>query len=402
MKHLVPLLCLVAGCGLDPIAQGPTLSDSGSSDNIDDQLLIGDLRIVPAEVDYGAIALQATVGEELILTNTGEETLSITSVYLDGDTAFSLSTTAVPFDLESGTDMVLTVSFTPDAEQDYSGTVNILVSGEADFGVIPLIGSGSLTGSTGGDDTGEDSEGLGALAVSTSSIDFGVVDIGDIGQEVVTVTNTGDAAVMITDITSTAAGIIDGDIGSVPLQLSAGDSRDLTVTYTPAEEVLTTAFIVIENDLGMELEVTASGEGFQDCTLCIPVISISTGGSDNSTMDQFSSVFGSTDTQTLTIQNNGDVDLEVTDITITNDTTAPSSLICGTDGRYTLASSFSGVVLPAYGTTSVQVSYTFNGSGLCGEISLYPLSNENTLVIKSNDVSTPEYVITLGGNGLGL
>ena len=65
-------------------------------------------------------------------------------------------------------------------------------------------------------------------------------------------------------------------------------------------------------------------------------------------------------------------------------------------------SSTSSIVLEAYGSTTVSVDYTYTGSGICGEVSLYPLNYENTIVIESNDISYPEYVITLGGNGIGL
>jgi hypothetical protein len=118
-------------------------------------------------------------------------------------------------------------------------------------------------------------------------------------------------------------------------------------------------------------------------------------------MDQFASNFGSADAQTLLIYNNGDTDLEISDITLTNDTTSSSTLICGPAGSYTM-SSLSTTTIGAYSSASVTVTYTFSGSGVCGEVSLYPLSYENTIVIESNDLSYPEYVITLGGTGLGI
>ena len=62
------------------------------------------------------------------MTNTGEETLTVSSFYLDGDTSFSLNTSALSFDVEAGADVVQELTFSPTEEVDYSGTLNIWLS----------------------------------------------------------------------------------------------------------------------------------------------------------------------------------------------------------------------------------------------------------------------------------
>jgi hypothetical protein len=393
---------ILPGCGLDPIGTSPDLTDSGLTDS-DDVLMIGNLQVSPSSLDFGDILLNADVSQEITLSNTGSDTVSLSSAYLDGDTAYTLTIASTPLDISSGEDISMVIGFSPDAEQTYSGTLNLLVSGEADFAIVDITGVGSLTGGTGtGDDTGDTDTDLGTtgISVSTDTISFGTVDIGNTESESVTITNTGSVEVMLQDVATTAAGVVEGDL-ETPMLLEEGESTTFSVTYTPTDEVNTTAILTIENDSGEEPEIAVTGTGYQNCTICSPVLAVSTGGSNSSSMDQFASNFGSADAQTLLIYNNGDTDLEISDITLTNDTTSSSTLICGTAGSYTM-SSLSTTTIGAYSSASVTVTYTFSGSGVCGEVSLYPLSYENTIVIESNDLSYPEYVITLGGTGLGI
>ena len=401
MRALVLPALLLTACGLDPLSDGPTQTgDSGAFDP-DNILMIGDLQVSPGSVDFGEVQLETSTSQTLTLLNTGSSTVSLSSAYLDGDTAYTLTTPTVPpFDIAPDESTTMVIDFTPDAEQTFTGTLNLLVSGEADFAVLELIGVGSLSGSSGDDTGGGGGSGTSSISASTNTINFDVVDIGYTASEVVTITNTGDSDVMIQDVATTASGVVEGDL-ETPSLLAAGDSRSFSVTFTPIAEVSTTAILTIENDSGTEPEIAVTGEGYQNCSICAPQLSVITGGSNSSSMDQFTSSFGAADSQTLSIYNNGDVDLEITDISITNDTAANSGVICGTGGTYTLTSS-SSVTVPAYSSTSATVSYTFSGSGICGEVSLYPLNYENTLVIDSNDPSNPEYVITLGGNGFGL
>jgi len=392
-------LLVMTGCGLDPLTDGPEDSDSGEV-GLDDVLMLGDLQVSPGSIDFGDVLIDASATEEITLSNLGSDTISISSAYLDGDTAYSL-TAAAPVDLAGGEDTSLVLTFAPDAEQTYTGTLNLLVSGEVDFAVIDITGIGSLTGSTGGEDTDDtDDTGTTGLSVSTSTVSFGTVDIGDVASETVTITNTGSNDIMLQDVATTASGLVEGDL-STPMLLSSGETADFQVTYTPAEEVSTTAILTIENDSGDEPEIAVTGTGYQNCTICAPLLFVSTGGTASDSMDQFTSTFGLTDSHNLVIQNNGDVDLEIDSITLTNDTASASTLICGTGGRYSMSST-SSIVLEAYASTTITVDYTYTGSGVCGEVSLYPLNYENTIVIESNDLSYPEYVITLGGNGIGL
>ena len=144
-------LLVMTGCGLDPLTDGPEDSDSDSGEvGLDDVLMLGDLQVSPGSIDFGDVLIDASATEEITLSNLGSDTISISSAYLDGDTAYSL-TAAAPVDLAGGEDTSLVLTFAPDAEQTYTGTLNLLVSGEVDFAVIDITGIGSNDASLSGE-----------------------------------------------------------------------------------------------------------------------------------------------------------------------------------------------------------------------------------------------------------
>ena len=387
------LMLLLTGCGLEPISKGAgDGDDSGAGGS---SLMVGDVRISPAEVDFGQVLLDSTGEITVELKNTGSDYAGLGSAFLEGSTAFDLVATETPVEL-GGDAVVLTVTFTPDAEQPYEGSLNLLLDGEADFTVLPITGTGTLEVTT-GDDTGDTTGGgSGALSLSQSSADLGRVAIGSAQSTSITVTNTGDAEVLISDVQSTVAEFT-GDIGE-PVVLAPGDAEDLLVLFSPSAETVYSGTLTLVNDSGTDPTISVTGEGFEDCSICQPILQVTTGGSAATTMDQFkATATNNPDIQTLTLMNTGDLKLTVTGITITNDNNPPSKIICGTDGTYALGSVSFPIELEAFETASVPVRFGYSGSELfCGENALFDTSG-NLMTIKSDSAAGSEVVITLGG-----
>ena len=72
------------------------------------------MRINPGEINFSQVQIGQAETAELVMTNTGEETLTVSSFYLDGDTSFSLNTSALSFDVEAGADVVQELDIQPD------------------------------------------------------------------------------------------------------------------------------------------------------------------------------------------------------------------------------------------------------------------------------------------------
>jgi len=130
------------------------------------------------------------------------------------------------------------------------------------------------------------------------------------------------------------------------------------------------------------------GEGEDHCNICSPVLTVDTGGLD---LTSFVTLVGiSTDSRNVNLFNEGDQDLDITDISITNDLLAS----CGT---FTLTGWGGSKTLRPGSSTSITISYRATGS--CIDLDQSSLG-WNILTIDSNDPHSP-YVAALAGVALG-
>jgi hypothetical protein len=387
--HTMILLLVLTGCGLNPITHAP-VDDTASED---DFMMIGDVRVSPSEVRFGAVSLEGSATVEVSLTNLGDSDAELSSAYLEGDTAYTL-TTASPELMPSGASASVVVTFEPDAEQDYTGTLNLLIAGESEIAALPITGAGSTTVDT-DTDTGNTGGTGDGLVLESALVEFGKVPIGTTAARSVEVTNEGSEDILISSVTSTV-GVFLGDLG-VPLVLSPGESEDLLIQYIPTQEVSTNATLTIINDSGDQPEVDVTGSGYEACDICEPRLSVITGGTDSYTMDQFkATALDNPNEQTLFVSNVGDVDLEITAIDIINDTEVGGTLICGRDGNYSLGTVSLPLTIPENGSASIPVRYRYDGAeAFCGEFSID--SGVNVLTITSNSGTGSSLSISLGG-----
>ena len=135
--------------------------------------------------------------------------------------------------------------------------------------------------------------------------------------------------------------------------------------------------------------VALTGEGADLCDICSGLISVDTGG-DPYTMDSFVSILGLPATEQVTISNVGDMDLDVSDVYVNNDTLST----CGT---FTITGWRGATTLSPGGSTRFEVAY--RASSVCVEVPLTSL-DQNVIHILSDDPSQSDYVIELSAIGL--
>ena len=148
-------------------------------------------------------------GTGLVLQNNGGDDLSITT---DGPFAF-----ATP--LSDGSDYAVTVLRQPVTGRDQQCTV--------------VNGSGTLMGADATDVAVQCQDIV--IGLSVIDLDLGLVFIGAQGNAAITLTNTGQPDLVITEISSPSApfALIGGDCLSLPLTLSAGQSCQLEIVFSP-------------------------------------------------------------------------------------------------------------------------------------------------------------------------
>ncbi|MEL6349198.1 MAG: choice-of-anchor D domain-containing protein [Myxococcota bacterium] len=383
--RLFPVLMFgLVGCGLSPEA-GQDTGGLAVDTNI---LMIGDVQISPATVSFGAVKPGGSSTVDVVLTNLGDDVVNLSSAYLEGDPNFTMAATAAPADLNAGGELVLSVTFEPEEEIDYTGGLNLLISGEADFAVLPIDGTGAAD--VGGSETGNDGP---QLSVSNTNLSFGEVKVNDAATQLVTLSNSGDAPLTISGVSSSSSWF-EPTLDATPLELLPGDETALQVRFAPQDVNTASAQITIANDAGNNVIVNASGKGGDDCTICNPVMEISTSTGDPSELNIRTWLFEPAKNETVTIRNLGDRDLVISNMWVTNNTYDayydPDVLagICGNDGTFSITSGGSTLTVPPNEIRDVTIQYSYSGafnfdSLICWDA--VPLFEDSFLNIESND-----------------
>ncbi|MFZ2983809.1 MAG: choice-of-anchor D domain-containing protein [Minisyncoccia bacterium] len=212
--------------------------------------LVPVLTLSATALSFGNVTLGATSPSQAItLTNTGTASLSITSLFaFTGDFGGSGScSTSVP--LAPGASCVLNVTFTPTMSGSRTGTVTMATNEPGGTKTIPLSGTGVVLAPV--------------LSLSATSMDFGSVNVGTVSpSKPVTITNSGTAALQITDLFSFTGDFSGSGSCSTSVPLAPGASCVLNVTFAPVMSGARTGSITIaSNDPGGMKTVTLSGNG---------------------------------------------------------------------------------------------------------------------------------------------
>ena len=167
------------------------------------------LVVSQAQLDFGTV----TVGSSKTLTDTVSNpttraiTVTQASVSASG---FQITSPAFPATLNPGENFTLRVTFRPAAPGAQTGTVSLLrQSSSSQSASTTLIASGMAVTSTP----------AGHLTASSSSLNFGNVQVGDIRSLSETITNSGGMSVTISQATPSGTGVTLSGL-SVPVTLN--------------------------------------------------------------------------------------------------------------------------------------------------------------------------------------
>jgi hypothetical protein len=210
---------------------------------------VGHLTLTPSTLAFGNVNVGSTTPLTSTVTNTGQGTVHISSVFASG-TGFSVGTFATPATLAAGQSAQIQVNFAPTATGLAGGTVAITSDAP---GVAPGL---SLTG------TGVQS----GISVSPASLSFGSVLDGQTKSQTVTVTNTGTANLTISQLSSTGAGVSVSGV-TAPLSIAAGQSSSFNVQFAPQAAGSTTGSVtLISNAPNSPATVLVTGAGVATTT----------------------------------------------------------------------------------------------------------------------------------------
>jgi hypothetical protein len=372
----------------------------------------GDLVIDPGAIDFGNVELDATKTEELLFVNTGTSTLSIVSASIDGDSAFTLESSFLNFDLEPEGEEIVNVRFAPIQETEYEASLSVLISTESSAGEVMISGlGGDAEGSEEPSDEPSEEPQEGGLQLDKLSHDYGQISLNSTATLIINVTNPTEEAITVTGVSSTDPSFSISPYSNVQEgeAISAGITRTMTLNFNPSEEIMYEGTLTLETDSteAPVIDIDLSGEGIYQCSVCTAKLQVNGLSSNPMTINSFQVGLDFNTFQTypnpavvpFTIANGGDEPLEISSITIMNDAALPALPLCGTDGTFTIPTTTTPFVLDPFdaatGTSdsiTLDVTFTYSGSDFfCGESVLDP----SMLTIVSNDPTNPTFQVNL-------
>ncbi|MDR3562331.1 MAG: choice-of-anchor D domain-containing protein, partial [Negativicutes bacterium] len=170
----------------------------------------------PASINFGKVASGQKTSQTATVTNTGNVALTIQSATFSNP-EFSLSGATFPMPMAVGQSATVTLWFNGTTVGNASGTLSVLgATGSTPF-VVNLSGTVTTTPQP-------------QLTLSSGSLSFGTVSVGNKGNANLTVSNTGTADLVISLITM--GGPEFGISGiTTPKTITAGQSVPVTATF---------------------------------------------------------------------------------------------------------------------------------------------------------------------------
>src|SRR5438445_8045732 len=166
-------------------------------------------------LSFGSVQVSGSATQSETLTNTGGTTITVSQANVSGN-GFSISGLNVPLTLIAGQSFTFGTTFAPTSAGSVTGTISLTSDASNSTLTISLSGTGTLPGQ---------------LSVSPSTLDFSSVVIGQSKNMTATLSATGSNVTVSSASASTSEFTLSGV--SFPFAITAGQSKAVTVTFTP-------------------------------------------------------------------------------------------------------------------------------------------------------------------------
>lgn len=248
MRRSLPLLLLLAACSENQIVK-----TDGPIDDVDDGTA-PDIEVTPTSINYGDVDVTGAdfPAETVTVKNVGDASLSIFDVRLaDASQPFTLSAIGNIL-LAPGEETTFTVTFEPATAID-AATEVLIDSNDVDEPEVPV----ALTG-----------RGVApAIAVDPSSYNFGSLYVGCIGEVPLTISNLGNAPLLVSGVTYTTAApdelsvSFDEAAGPLPWTIAPEASVLVYVDYTALDAAGDEGYVTVASNDPVHPEVQAHQAG---------------------------------------------------------------------------------------------------------------------------------------------
>ena len=248
----------------------------------------GALTVSPSSISFGSVTSGSTQTLPAKLTNTGGSSVTVTQATFSGS-GYSTTGLNLPLTLQASQSASFNIVFAPQSAG--SDTFNLSITSNASNPSLTVPVSGTATAP-------------GALTASAASLSFGKVTIGSSQTLPETLTNSGGAAITLTQVAAGAGYSVTGL--NLPTTLNAGQSTSFSVAFAPQSAGNSNVNLAITNNgPTATFAIPLSGTGVTPGTLTASSVS-------------FGSVqVGSSSTQTATLTNSGGASIIVSQANLT-------------------------------------------------------------------------------------
>jgi hypothetical protein len=247
------------------------------------------LSISPPTFNFGSVVDGQTKSQTFTITNIGTVALTIAQLSVSG-ASYSASGLVTPATVTPGGTTTFSVLFAPTTAGSLAGSISISSNAPNSPSTVSLSGTGVAASVT--------------LSTNPASLSFAGVNAGSTSTKNVTVSNSGNSSLTISQITVNAKDFAASGI-STPLALGAGQSAVLSVSFDPSVSESITGNVTLMSSQGASAVISVSGSGVQPAVTLTP------------TSASFGSVtVGSPSTQTFQLTNSGTGALTISQLSV--------------------------------------------------------------------------------------
>ena len=306
------------------------------------------LASTPASVNFGNVVVGATGSVSVNLSNTGSASVTITQASVSG-TGFTMVGSPNGQTIQAGQSLSFTAQFLPASVGNATGSISVASNAPNSPMTITLTGAGTQAG----------------LGVSPAAVNFKGVVVGSSGTTTLNLSNTGSAAVTISQASVAGTGFTISGLAA-GLTIQPGQNSSFTAQFQPTSTGSASGSIsVSSNSPNSPMTIALTGTGTQPEIGAIP----SSAPFGNVTV-------GNTNSQTITLTNGGTANLTIS-----------QGSVSGNGFKITGLST--PLTIQPGGNATFNAVFTPTGAGkVTGAVSL------------ANDAPSSPYTIALSGTGV--
>ena len=217
---------------------------------VNDQPLV-QIAVSTTKLAFGHVQEGRSIDQTLEITNTFSFGKTLSGTMRISGEGFSIIRGGEPFNLAPGESRTVVVRFLPARVTTYTGSLTIIHNGVNVLSpiIVELIGRNVITNSV-------------RLTVSSTTVDFGVVNLGQSSTKSLTITNIASGNQTISGTITVYGSAFSATSGAGSFVLNAGLSLSVNLKFIPLTEATYSGSISISSDnLSSPISVALTGRG---------------------------------------------------------------------------------------------------------------------------------------------